>query len=92
MSQKSKIKYLESCRARKRLGRSLWLSGKRGKLSPYEMGIRTPMFVRWPKTVKPQRDDETLATILDFPTTILKLAGAKARRIFPASISSTAKR
>jgi len=51
--------------------------GQRGKLSPYEMGIRTPMFVRWPKHVKPQRDDETLASILDFPTTILKLAGAK---------------
>lgn len=50
------------------------------------------MFVRWPKTVKPQRDDETLASILDFPTTILKLAGDKARRIFPASISSTARR
>ena len=57
--------------------------GKRGKLSPYEMGIRTPMFVRWPKTVKPQRDDETLASILDFPTTILKLAGAKAPADLP---------
>jgi uncharacterized sulfatase len=35
------------------------------------------MFVRWPGKVTPLRDDETLATILDFPTTILKLAGAK---------------
>jgi arylsulfatase A-like enzyme len=57
--------------------------GKRAKLTPYEMGIRTPMFVRWPKTVKPQRDDETLASILDFPTTILKLAGAKAPADLP---------
>ncbi len=57
--------------------------GKRAKLSPYEMGIRTPMFVRWPKTVKPQRDDETLASILDFPTTILKLAGTKAPADLP---------
>lgn len=57
--------------------------GKRAKLSPYEIGIRTPMFVRWPKTVKPQRDDETLASILDFPTTILKLAGAKAPADLP---------
>ena len=51
--------------------------GHRAKLSPYEMGIRTPMFVRWPGKVTPKRDDETLATILDFPPTILKLAGAK---------------
>lgn len=57
--------------------------GERAKLSPYEMGIRTPMFVRWPKTVKPQRDDETLASILDFPTTILKMAGVKAPADLP---------
>jgi uncharacterized sulfatase len=50
---------------------------RRSKLSPYEMGIRTPMFVRWPGHVEPARDDETLAHILDFPTTILKLTGAK---------------
>lgn len=57
--------------------------GQRSKLSPYEMGIRTPMFVRWPNKVKPLRDDETLASILDFPTTILKLAGAKAPADLP---------
>ncbi len=57
--------------------------GKRAKLSPYELGIRTPMFVRWPGKVKPQRDDETLASIVDFPHTILKLADAKA----PADLS-----
>ncbi len=51
--------------------------GKRSKLSPYELGIRTPMFVRWPAKVKPQRDDETLASIVDFPRTILKIANAK---------------
>lgn len=49
--------------------------GGRAKLSPYETGIRTPMFVRWPDKVKPQRDDETLASIIDFAPTILKLAG-----------------
>jgi uncharacterized sulfatase len=49
----------------------------RAKLSPYENGIRTPMFVRWPGKVKPHRDDETLAHILDFPTTILNITGAK---------------
>ncbi len=49
----------------------------RSKLSPYEMGIRTPMFVRWPGRVNPLRDDQSLASIVDFPPTILKLAGAK---------------
>ena len=50
----------------------------RSKLSPYELGVRTPMFVRWPAKVKPLRDDQTLASIVDFAPTILKLAGAKA--------------
>jgi arylsulfatase A-like enzyme len=49
----------------------------RAKLSPYEMGIRTPMFIRWPGKVEPARDDETLAHILDFPVTILDITGAK---------------
>ena len=49
----------------------------RAKLSPYELGIRTPMFVRWPGKVKPFRDDETLAHIIDFVPTILGIAGAK---------------
>jgi uncharacterized sulfatase len=51
--------------------------GGRAKLSPYENGIRTPMFVRWPGKVKPYRDEETLAHIIDFPTTILDITGAK---------------
>ena len=51
--------------------------GDRAKLSPYELGIRTPMFVRWPGKVAPRRDDETLASILDFVPTILKASGAK---------------
>lgn len=51
--------------------------GDRAKMSAYELGIRTPMFVRWPGKVAPQRDDETLASILDFVPTILKLSGAQ---------------
>ncbi|HSG34047.1 MAG TPA: sulfatase-like hydrolase/transferase, partial [Sphingomonadaceae bacterium] len=51
--------------------------GKRAKLSPYEMGIRTPMFVRWPGKVKAGRDGETLAHIIDFAPTILDITGAK---------------
>lgn len=51
--------------------------GNSAKLSPYEMGIRTPMFIRWPAKVAPARDDETLAHLIDFPKTILDLTGAK---------------
>jgi len=51
--------------------------GGRAKLTPYETGIRTPMFVRWPEKVEPLRDEKTLASIIDFPPTILKLAGAE---------------
>jgi arylsulfatase A-like enzyme len=49
--------------------------GSRAKLSPYELGIRTPIFVRWPGKVKPLRDDETLASIIDFVPTVLKTCG-----------------
>lgn len=51
--------------------------GNRAKLSPYELGIRTPVFIRWPGKVKPLRDDETLASILDIMPTILKRCGLK---------------
>lgn len=51
--------------------------GKRAKLSPYEMGIRTPIFVRWPAKVKPLRDDETLASVVDFVPTVLSACGIK---------------
>lgn len=51
--------------------------GDSAKLSPYEMGIRTPMFVRWPGKVEPARDELTLAHVLDLPKTILDLTGAK---------------
>ncbi len=51
--------------------------GNRAKLSPYELGIRTPIFVRWPGKVKPLRDDETLASIIDIVPTILNVCGRK---------------
>ncbi|MBK1828846.1 sulfatase-like hydrolase/transferase [Haloferula rosea] len=56
---------------------NLGYKGTRSKLSPYENGIRTPMFVRWPGKVEPQRDDKALAHIIDFPTTILDITGAR---------------
>jgi uncharacterized sulfatase len=57
--------------------------GGRAKLTPYEKGIRTPMFVRWPGKVAPARDEETLASILDFVPTILNVAGVKAPETLP---------
>ena len=66
--------------------------GNRAKLSPYELGIRTPMFVRWPGKVKPQRDDETLASIIDFaPTDPEMRAASKRPPTSPASTSRIAK-
>ncbi len=57
--------------------------GNRAKLSPYERGIRTPIFVRWPAKVKPLRDDETLASIVDIVPTILKATGQKVPERLP---------
>jgi len=55
----------------------------RAKLSPYELGIRTPMFVRKPGKPQPQRDDETLASIVDFVPTILTICGLPVPRELP---------
>jgi arylsulfatase A-like enzyme len=41
------------------------------------------MFIRWPGHIKPLRDDETLASIIDFAPTILNLAGIKAPEKLP---------
>lgn len=52
-------------------------SGSRAKLAPYDLGVRTPMFFRWPGRVKPERDDKSLASIVDFVPTILTACGVK---------------
>lgn len=57
--------------------------GNRAKLSPYELGVRTPMFVRWPSKVKPLRDDETLASVVDFVPTVLSACGLRTPPILP---------
>jgi arylsulfatase A-like enzyme len=62
---------------------NLGYRGGRAKLTPYENGIRTPMFVRWPGKIAPLRDDETLASIVDFPSTILQLAGIDVPEALP---------
>jgi uncharacterized sulfatase len=47
----------------------------RSKRSPNEGGIRTPIMVRYPPTIEPRRDDETLVSSIDLAPTILKACG-----------------
>jgi uncharacterized sulfatase len=44
------------------------------KQSPYDGGLRTPIIVRWPSRVKPQRSD-SLASSLDIAPTLLSAVG-----------------
>ena len=48
----------------------------RSKQSPYEGGLRTPIMVRWPAKVKPQRSD-SLAMSIDLMPTLLHAVGLK---------------
>jgi len=53
------------------------------KMSPYDLGARTPIMIRWPEKLKPEMDHENFASNLDIVPTILKLAGAQ----IPAEMS-----
>jgi arylsulfatase A-like enzyme len=55
----------------------------RSKRSPNEGGIRTPIIVRWPAGIKPQRDDATLVSSIDLAPTILEACGVKAPTDLP---------
>lgn len=50
---------------------------KSGKGSVYEGGIRVPMLVKWPGTVKPGSSTEQYVIIEDLFPTILEMAGLK---------------
>lgn len=50
--------------------------GPRGKRSPYEGGLRTPLMIRWPGRVLPTIDSEHLASSLDIVPTVLTAIGA----------------
>ena len=50
-------------------------STARAKMSPYEMGVRTPIMIRWPGKVEPGRDDRTLVSGIDLVPTMLEAAG-----------------
>ena len=47
------------------------------KSSPYELGVRTPISIRWPGEVKPGMDEHTLASNLDIFPTVLDVCGAE---------------
>ena len=47
----------------------------RSKQSPYEMGIRTPIMVKWPGVVKPVMDTTTFVSSIDIVPTILSATG-----------------
>lgn len=47
----------------------------RAKLSPYDAGLRTPMFLRWKGHIRPRRDDTTLVSSIDVAPTLLRAAG-----------------
>lgn len=47
----------------------------RSKREPYEMGIRTPIFVSHAGKIAPARDESTLASNIDIAPTILKACG-----------------
>jgi arylsulfatase A-like enzyme len=49
---------------------------ERGKQSPYDMGIRTPILLRWPGNTRAGRYNDLVITI-DLAPTILRAAGVK---------------
>jgi uncharacterized sulfatase len=54
----------------------------KSKQSPYDGGLRTPIMIRWPGRVKPQRS-ESLATSLDLVPTLLAAANLEATPQMP---------
>lgn len=49
--------------------------GPRGKRSPYDGGLRTPIMFRWPGRIAPRMDRERLASSIDLLPTIVTACG-----------------
>jgi uncharacterized sulfatase len=49
----------------------------RGKRWVYDSGIRVPLIVRWPGTIKPGTVDDRMVSLMDLGPTVLSLAGVK---------------
>lgn len=45
------------------------------KATPHELGVRTPIMIRWPGRVESRRDEESLASNLDLASTVLRACG-----------------
>ena len=54
-----------------------WCNGRPSKGSPFEKGVRTPVFFSWPGKVKGGQSFECLTSTLDVFPTILDYAGAE---------------
>ncbi len=59
-------------------GKRLSFDALRGKRTPYEGGVRTPIMLRWPGRIEPRRDERTLASSVDIAPTVLAACGVKA--------------
>jgi arylsulfatase A-like enzyme len=53
---------------------------ERSKRSPNEGGVRTPLMIRWPGKVQPQRDERTLVSTIDLAPTVLAACGIEPRK------------
>ncbi len=47
------------------------------KATPHELGVRTPIMIRWPGRIEPSRDEIRLASNLDLAPTILQACGVE---------------
>jgi uncharacterized sulfatase len=45
------------------------------KATPHELGVRTPIMIRWPGRVEPRREETSLASNLDLAPTVLRACG-----------------
>ena len=54
----------------------------RSKRSPYDAGIRTPIMIRWPGHVKPQRSSDNVMS-LDIMPTVLQMIGMESTAAMP---------
>jgi uncharacterized sulfatase len=59
------------------------LFATKAKLSPYDAGLRTPIFFRWKGKIEPRRDDKTLISSIDIAPTLVSAAGRKPPASWP---------
>ena len=60
----------------------VWYESK-SKVSPYDAGLRSPIMVKWPGHVEPDRDERTLVSSIDLAPTMLTAAGVEVPQGLP---------